>query len=152
MSAFLKIFSILVLFLVVSVSGCSEPVKEVTGSTSDKRFELTLRADLNWVRFNSTLLVQLSVRRLDPTAELNFTDRVSFVANNGSIVPNSVTPSFEPAPGDTVDQEVFQTWLEYRAPGLSYGGPVGEKEGQIHAVFRDVRASLNLRIVPNLND
>ena len=152
MSAFSKISSMLLLSAAAAITGCSEPVKEVTGSTSDGRFELSLRADPNWVRLNATLMVRLSVRRLDPTAELNFTDRVSFVANSGSIVPSSVTPSFEPAPGDTVDQELFQTWLEYRAPGLSFVGPVGEQESQIHAVFRDVRASLNVRIVPSLND
>ncbi|MBT3606121.1 MAG: hypothetical protein HN521_23880, partial [Candidatus Latescibacteria bacterium] len=79
--------------------GCSEPAKEIVGTTSDGQFELVLRADPNWVRPSATLLVELVVRRLDPTTQLSFNDRISFVVNNGSVSPTSVTPSFAPEPG-----------------------------------------------------
>lgn len=133
------------------VMGCSEPAKEIFGTTSDGQFELTLRADPNWVRPSATLLIALSVRRLDPTAQLSFNDRISFVVNNGSISPASVTPDFSPALGDSVEKQVYQTWLEFRAPNAGFGSSSSDKEqeSEIHALFRNLRSTFKVRIVPD---
>ncbi|MBT4137441.1 MAG: hypothetical protein HOE48_05965 [Candidatus Latescibacteria bacterium] len=128
--------------------GCSEPAKEIVGTTSDGQFELVLRADPNWVRPSATLLVELVVRRLDPTTQLSFNDRISFVVNNGSVSPTSVTPSFAPEPGELVEKQVYRTWLEFRAPNASFGSIGSEQESEINALFRELRSTFKVRIVP----
>jgi hypothetical protein len=134
--------------MLICVMGCSEPAKEIMGTTSDGQFELVLRADPNWVRPSGTLLVELLVRRLDPTAQLDFNDRISFVVNNGSVSPTSVTPSFAPAVGDSVEKQMSQTWLEFRAPNASFGSSGDEQESEIHVLFRTLRSTLKVRVVP----
>jgi hypothetical protein len=130
------------------VMGCSEPAKEIFGTTSDGQFELVLRADPNWVRPSATLLVELSVRRLDPTVQLGFNDRISLVVNNGSLSPTSVTPDFSPAAGDSIEKQVYQTWLEFKAPTPSFNSSGGEQESEIHALFRELRSTVKVRVVP----
>lgn len=128
--------------------GCSEPAKEILGTTSDGKFEVVLRADPNWVRPSSTLLVELLVRRLDPLAQLGVNDRVSLVVNNGTVTPLSVTPNFAPAVGDSVEKQVYQTRIEFRAPSPSFGSSGSEQQSEIHAIFRDVQTTLKVRVVP----
>ena len=130
------------------VMGCSEPAKEILGTTSDGKFEVTLRADPNWVRPSSTLLVELVVRRLDPLAQLGFGDNISLVANNGTITPSTITPSFAPAVGDSIEKQVFQTFLQFRAPTPSFNSAGGEQESEIQAIFRDVKTTFKVRVVP----
>lgn len=134
------------------VMGCSEPAKEILGNTADGEFELVLRADPNWVRPNGTLLVALQVRRLDPRAQLDVNDHIRLVANNGTLTPTSVTPDFSPALGDTVASQVYQTWVEFRAPSISFSGPTGEQQSEIYAIFRDLRATFKVRVVPFLGE
>lgn len=148
MSYLNRFFQIVFCGLLMCLMGCSEPAKEILGTTSDGKFEVTLRADPNWVRPSSTLLVELMVRRLDPLAQVGFNDRISFVVNNGTITPTSVTPSFAPAVGDSIEKQVFQTFLEFRAPTPSFNSAGGEQESVIHAIFRDVQSTFKVRVVP----
>lgn len=151
MSQFLRRY-VWVLVCAFGVLGCTEPAKEIIGNTADGQFELTLRADPNWVRPSGTLLVELVVRRLDPTAQLDFSDRISLVASNGTVTPISVTPDFSPALGDSIEKQVYQSWIEFRAPATSFSGPTGEQQGELSALFREARATFKVRIVPFLGD
>ena len=140
------------LLCAVGVMGCTEPAKEIVGSTADGQFELILRADPNWVRPSGTLLVELVVRRLDPTAQLNFSDRIDLVASNGTVTPASLTPDFSPALGDSIEKQVYQSWISFRAPATSFNGPTGEQQSELSALFREARATFKVRIVPFLGD
>jgi hypothetical protein len=145
-----RCFQGLLLGGLLNVMGCSDPAKEISGTTSDGQFELVLRADPNWVRPSASLMVELLVRRLDPSVQLSFNDRISFVVNNGSVLPTRISPSFAPAFGETVEKQVYRTWLEFKAPTPGFGGSGGEQESEINAIFRGLRATFKVRIVPNL--
>ena len=148
MSAMMRRYFLGLLLCGVCVMGCSEPAKEILGTTSDGKFEMTLRADPNWVRPSSILLVELEVRRLDPLAQLGFSDNITLVANNGTVTPTSVTPSFAPAVGDSVEKQVFQTFLQFRAPTPSFNSTGGIQESEIQAFFRGVKTTFKVRVVP----
>ena len=123
----------------VWLMGCSEPAKEVVGTSTDGQFELVLRADPNWVRPDASLPVEVQVVRLVSDATVGFGDRIEFVVNNGSVSPTSLNVSFDAASGG----DRFTARVTFRASRATE-----EAQGEIHAYFRGALATLKVRIVP----
>ena len=77
-------------------------------------------------------------------------EEIEFLVNNGSLDDDSLDAVLEAPddqhPGDTT----FRTWIVFEAdPETS---DVTESQGEIHALFRDVLATLKIRLVASPDD
>ena len=127
----------------LGLAGCSEPDRQVTRSTADNAFALSLRAEENWVFPGDSRPVQVTVERLaGPPAE-DLVDVVEFVSNNGSISPSSLPVYF--AGADTLGQGgdvLYIDWVTFKASS----SVSSRRQGEIRAIFRDALATLKIRI------
>lgn len=138
-----------------SLTACSEPDKQITRSTADGKFLVTLKAEQNWIYPAHSLPIQIRVQSLIGPVKEDVYEEVELVANNGRISPStlSVSLSGPDADGNGADQ-VFTGWITFEAEdplttdsrsGSSSGIGV-EHQGEVHAYFRDVLTTLKIRI------
>ena len=78
----------------LALVGCSEPDKQVTRSTEDGKFAVSLEGRKNWVRPGESLPIEVRVESLTGRLEETLTDSVEFIVNNGTVTPNPLTFSF----------------------------------------------------------
>ena len=141
--------------VVLALSACSEPGKEITRSTGDGKFKVTLKAAQNWIYPGHSLLVQVRIQSLTGPVQGQVDEEIKFVANNGQISPSTLFVSLA-GPDDEGNgaAEVFTGWITFEAndplaidsrTGNSSG--IGtEHQGEVHAFFRDVLTTLKIRI------
>jgi len=132
----------LAILVMGAVASCSEPDDTVMGSTQDGAYSLTLSADPNWVRPDASLPIRVELVQHDPLAVLGFSDQISFTAANGSLSPFSLPVTLTPDPADST-RALFAAFVTFRT-----GRMTAEGQGEIHALFRDAKATLKIRIVP----
>jgi hypothetical protein len=144
----MKAISIVVMALLL---GCAEEPERIVGTTTeDGRFELTLEAVRDWVRPGDSLPVQVRLESLrGPLAEALETE-IEFVVNNGNVSPSSLTIQFAGADDEVPVgvERVFETWVTFVADSRA-GADV---QGEIHALFMNVRTTLKIRITPPLDE
>jgi hypothetical protein len=144
----MKAISIVVMALLL---GCAEEPERIVGTTTeDGRFELTLEAVRDWVRPGDSLPVQVRLESLrGPLAEALETE-IEFVVNNGNVSPYSLTIQFAGADDEVPVgvERVFETWVTFVADSRA-GADV---QGEIHALFMNVRTTLKIRITPPLDE
>ena len=144
----MKAISIVVMALLL---GCAEEPERIVGTTTeDGRFELTLEAVRDWVRPGDSLPVQVRLENLrGPLAEALETE-IEFVVNNGNVSPSSLTIQFAGADDEVPVgvERVFETWVTFVADSRA-GADV---QGEIHALFMNVRTTLKIRITPPLDE
>jgi hypothetical protein len=128
------------------LGACSEPDDTVMGSTSDGGYELTLSADPNWVRPDASLPLKVTLLQHDRSAPINFSDQITFTANNGNLSPTSLSVTFTVDPADST-RGLYTKFVTFRAGRMTEDG-----EGEIHGFFRDAKATLKVRIVPLVSD
>ena len=139
----------------LALSACSEPGNEITRSTGDGKFEVTLKAAQNWIYPGHSLLVQVRVQSLTGPVQGEVAEKIDFVANNGHISPPVLSVSLA-GPNDDGNgaAEVFTGWISFKAAapltidsrsGNSSGIGV-EHQGEVHAYFRDALTTLKIRI------
>ena len=137
----------LVLLAVVGLSpGCSEPDKQVSRSTADGDFEVVLAGEKNWIRPGESLPILVTVTSLAGPLQERLFEEVTFVVNNGSITPRSLTVVM----AGTADSLAGPPETEYSEWGTftASGNVSSERQGEIHAMFMDALATLKIRIVP----
>jgi hypothetical protein len=136
----------LAILVMCVVAACSEPDGTVMGSTQDGDFSLTLSADPNWVRPEALLPVRVTLVQHDTSSVLGYSDQIAFTASGGSLSPFSLPVTLSPDPADSA-RGLFTAFVTFRASRMTVEG-----QGEIHALFRDARATLRIRIVPLATD
>ena len=136
--------------LVLGWIACSEPGSWVTRSTGDGGFQLSLKASKGWVRVDEVLPIQVTLVSLNGPLEDGLDEEIEFRVNNGSLEDDELDAVLEAPddeyPGDTV----FRAWIIFEAdPATS---DVSQSQGEIHALFRDLLATLKIRIVASPDD
>ena len=137
-------------FLLLGLTACSEPGRQVTRSTEDGAFALSLKANRGWVRVNEVLPIEVKLVSLNGPLDDGLDEEIEFLVNNGSLDEDELDAVLEARddeyPGDTI----FRAWISFEAdPETS---TVTESQGEIHALFRDVLATLKIRIVASADD
>jgi|APSaa5957512622_1039677.scaffolds.fasta_scaffold60446_1 hypothetical protein len=133
----------MMILLAVAALACSEPKDRVTGTSSDELYTLTVSADPNWVRPNSSLLIRIEVTQNAIPTLPTLPGQVTFEANGGTVNPFSLPVSF---PTDsTLVRPTFEGSVTFRASNIQGDG---EGQAEIHAFYEGARATLKLRIVP----
>ncbi len=137
-------------FLLLGFTACSEPGRQVTRSTEDGAFRLSLKASKGWVRVNEVLPIEVKLVSVNGPLEDGLDEEIEFLVNNGSLDQDELDAVLEASddeyPGDTI----FRAWISFEAdPETSR---VTESQGEIHALFRDVLATLKIRIVASPDD
>ena len=131
--------------LIGVAAGCSEPGKRVTAATADGDFEVTLTARKNWLRPGETLPIRLRVESLAGQLATTAREPLTFVVNNGTVSPSLLTITFV-GRNDSLSigvERVYEQWVSFSLS--SYASP--DRQGEIHALFRDIQATLKIRIV-----
>lgn len=123
-------------FLLLGWTACSEPGKRVTQSTGDGAFELTLKASKGWVRPDEVLAIRVTLVSLNGPLEEGLDEEIEFLVNNGFLDDDELDATLPP--GETT----FSAWISFEADRVTT-----ESQGEVHALFRDVLATLKLRIV-----
>ena len=140
------LFVLLIAGLALGGFGCSEePDRVVRSTTEDGIFELKVEADKDWVRPGESLPIRVQVESLSGPVEEELVEEIAFVASNGSITPSRLTVIM--AGPDSLGQGAerrFVEWVTFTASSRS-GANV---QGEVRALFRDVSATLKIRIAP----
>lgn len=140
------LLSLLIVGLTLAGFGCSEePDRVVYGATEDGAFTLRIEAKTDWVRPGGSLPIRVQVESLSGPVEEELVEEIAFVANNGSISPSRLTVIV--AGPDSLGQGAerrFVEWVTFTAGSRSGAGV----QGEVHALFRDVSATLKIRIAP----
>ena len=141
--------------VLLSLTACSEPDKEITRSTGDGKFGVTLKAEQNWTYPAHSLLIQVRVQSLTGPVQEDVDEEIELVANNGRISPSTLSVSLAGPDGDgNGAEEVFTGWITFEAEdplttdsrsGSSSGIGI-EHQGEVHALFRDALTTLKIRI------
>ncbi|MFH1569844.1 MAG: hypothetical protein ABIL09_17755 [Gemmatimonadota bacterium] len=125
--------------------GCSDPDRRVTAVTADNAFELTLAAEKNWLHPGESLPVRLRLVSLAGQLSETARDTVEVVANNGTATPSRLLVTFV-GRDDTVTVgavDTYEDWLTFSVSPFVTAG----RQGEIHALYRDVQATLKVRIL-----
>lgn len=128
------------------LAGCAEPDKQVTRSTSDQRFALSLETEKNWLHPGEVLPVRVRVESLAGPLEHSLVDTLKFLVNNGLLAPQQLVVAF----AGTADSaavgvvSVYENWLIFQASPRA----TPQNQGEINALFRDAQATLKIRITP----
>ena len=129
---------------VLALAGCSDPDKQVSRSTEDREFAVSLKAEKNWVYPGHSLPVQVRLESLGGPVQEDLDDKIVLIANSGTATPASLNVNL--AGPDSVGNEaeqVFTGWVTFRASNQV----TPENQGEIHALFQDAQATLKIRIV-----
>lgn len=132
-------------WLAAVAAGCSEPDKRVAAATADGAFELTLSAEKNWLRPGESLPVRLRLESVGGPPVQTTRDTVEILANNGSVHPTRLVVIFV-GRSDTLTagvDEVYEDWLTFTLSSFASSA----RQGEVHALFRDLHATLKIRIV-----
>lgn len=134
------------LLAILLLAGCAEPDKQVTRSTADHRFALSLQAEKNWLHPGEVLPVRVRVESLGGPLEHSLVDTLKFLVNNGALAPQQLVVAF----AGTADSaatgvaEVYENWLIFQASPRA----TPQNQGEIEALFRDAQTTLKIRITP----
>lgn len=142
----LLVYAVGVAGLVAAAISCSEPDKRVTAATADGAFQITLSTDKNWLRPGESLPVRLRVVSVGGQLAETRRDTIELLANNGTVSPSRIPVTFV-GQADTLTQGVetsFEDWLTFTVSTYVSA----ERQGEIHALFRDLHATLKVRVVP----
>ena len=126
------------------LAGCAEPDKQVTRSTADNRFSLSLQADKNWLHPGEVLPVRVRVESLAGPLEHSLVDTLKFLANSGALAPAQLVVAF----AGTADSgavgvaSVYESWVIFQASPRA----TPQNQGEIEALFRDAQTTLKIRI------
>jgi hypothetical protein len=140
------------LLIAALLAGCAEPGKQVTRSTADGRFALSLEAEKNWLHPGEVLPVRVRVQSLTGPLEHSLVDTLKFLLNNGFLVNNGVlTPAqLIVAFAGTADSgavgvaSAYENWVVFQASPRA----TPQNQGEIEALFQDAQATLKIRITP----
>lgn len=128
------------------LAGCAEPDKQVTRSTSDQRFALSLQTEKNWLHPGEVLPVRVRVESLAGPLEHSLVDTLKFTANNGTLAPLQLVVAF----AGTADSaavggaSVYENWVIFQASSRA----TPQNQGEINALFQNAQATLKVRITP----
>jgi hypothetical protein len=148
-----------ILILAVALCwGCAEEPDRIVGTTTeDGRFAIELESTRDWVRPGDSLPIKVRVKQLVEALDEDLSTEIEFVVNNGSVSPSSLDVEFlapytEPAE-DSVDpvaieqksgERIFEQWVIFEADSRADASV----QGEIHALFLDIRSTLKIRITP----
>ena len=132
--------------LVLSGSGCSEePDRVVRSTTEDGVFELKIEAEKGWVRPGGSLPIRVQVESRSGPVDEELVEDIAFVASNGSVLPSRLTVIMSgPDSLGRGAEHRFVEWITFTASSRSGT----DAQGEVYALFRDVSATLKIRIVP----
>lgn len=136
---------LLCVLMSTAFGACSEPEENITGSTGDSLFALRIEADKNWVREGDDLPIRVTLQSLTGAFLEQRTERISFLVNNGSVSPSSLTVTFEARDdsvgiaGDTSQSE----WITFSADG-AFSTSI---QGEVIALFEDLQVTYKIRFV-----
>lgn len=128
------------------LAGCAEPDKQVTRSTADNRFALSLEAGKNWLHPGEILPVRVRVESLAGPLEHSLVDTLKFTANNGTLAPLQLVVAF----AGTADSaavgvsRVYENWIYFAASTRA----TPQNQGEINALFQNAQATFKVRITP----
>lgn len=124
--------------------GCGkEPDRIVQSRTSDGAFALTLEAQANWVRPGESVPVLVRVESLTGPVSADLVETVELVADNGTVFPTVVMVTLTgPDATGAGAQSRYSQWVVFTASSMADSS----SQGQVHALFRDVQATLLIRI------
>lgn len=152
----------LLVLIVALCLGCAEEPDRIIGSTTeDGHFEITLEASREWVRPGDSLPIKVRIEQLVEALDEDLSTEVEFVVNNGSVSPSSLDVIFfapyvvEVGDGEAGDGEaddvsreggarVFEQWVTFEADSRADASV----QGEVHALFLDIRSTLKIRITP----
>ncbi len=86
-------------FLLLGLTACSEPGRQVTRSTENGAFALTLKAKRGWVRVNEVLPIEVKLVSLNGPLDDGLDEEIEFLVNNGSLDEDELDAVLE-APDD----------------------------------------------------
>jgi hypothetical protein len=130
----------------IAAAGCSDPDRSVSASSEDGAFEVTLTAKKNWLRRGESLPVRVVVESLDGQLAETTRETLSFVVNNGTVSPSYLTITFVGRDDSATAgvEERYGGWITFVASPL----PSSEdRQGEVHALFKDIQATLKVRIL-----
>ncbi|MBI2503245.1 MAG: hypothetical protein HYW07_08425 [Candidatus Latescibacteria bacterium] len=128
------------------LAGCAEPDKQVTRSTENGRFSVSLEAEKNWLHPGEVLPVLVRVESLAGPLEHSLVDTLKFWANNGTLAPSLLVVAF----AGTADSaaigrsSVYENWVIFQASTRA----TPQNQGEINALFQNAQATLKVRITP----
>lgn len=134
------------LLIAALLAGCAEPEKQVTRSTSDNRFSVSLRAEKNWLHPGETLPIRVRVESLAGPLQHSLVDTLKFSVNNGVLAPGQLVVAF----AGTADSaaagvaSAYENWVIFVASARA----TPQLQGEINALFQDAQAILKIRFVP----
>lgn len=155
-----------ILILAVALCwGCAEEPDRIVGTTTeDGRFSIELAATRDWVRPGDSLPIKVRVKQLVEALDEDLSAEIEFVVNNGSVSPSSLDVEFlapytEPTEDEADDAEaddsvepivqksgerIFEQWVTFEADSRADASV----QGEIHALFLNIRSTLKIRITP----
>ncbi|MGY8827539.1 MAG: hypothetical protein ACKVJG_27120 [Candidatus Latescibacterota bacterium] len=156
--------TLLILILALCLGCAEEPDRIIGSTTEDGHFEITLEASREWVRPGDSLPIKVRIEQLVEALDEDLSTEVEFVVNNGSVSPSSLDVDFfapyaveadngeaddgEAEDADDVSREagarVFEQWITFEADSRADASV----QGEIHALFLDIRSTLKIRITP----
>ena len=99
---------------------------------------------------NEVLPIEVKLVSVNGPLEDGLDEEIEFLVNNGSLDEDEVDAVLkapdDPYPGDTI----FRAWISFEADPET--AKATESQGEIHALFRDVLATLKIRIVASPDD
>jgi len=130
--------------LLAGALGCSEPDKRVVAASADGAFEVALSAKKNWLRPGDALPIRVEVVSLAGRLAATRRETMTFVVNNGSVTPSYLPITFV-GRDDSVTagaEDTYRGWITFTS---SYSAAATD-QGEVHALFGDIQATLKIRI------
>lgn len=143
---FRKLFFTTTTCVAVLFVACSESDENITRSTADGQFSLTMEAKQNWVRYGDSLPVFVRLTSLN--GELSDTQEfdIEFLPTNGSVSPSNLSFTFTGTSDSTAT--VFETeqsaWIEFESESASRASST---QAEIHALFQNLQTTFKIRLV-----
>ncbi len=158
-----------ILILAVALCwGCAEEPDRIVGTTTeDGRFAIELESTRDWVRPGDSLPIKVRVKQLVESLDEDLSTEIEFIVNNGSVSPSSLDVEFLAPYTESVDEDeaidadaedtaepvvieqksgerIFEQWVIFEADSRADASV----QGEIHALFLDIRSTLKIRITP----
>ena len=140
--------------LTFSFIGTADESAQVTGTTADSRFSLTLSAEKKWVRPGEDLLVHLRVESLTGRLAETLEESVQLTAMHGTVDSEQVFATFVGV-DDSVSsgvETVYEDRITFSASRVVAEGrnettvfSTAQDVGEIHAFLQDLQLTLKLR-------
>ncbi|MEW6749985.1 MAG: hypothetical protein AB1505_03295 [Candidatus Latescibacterota bacterium] len=126
--------------------GCGEePDRIVQSQTADGAFALTLEAQSRWARPGERVPILVTLESLRGPVPADLEEGIELVADSGTVFPTLVVATLAgPDSTGAGAQSRYAEWVVFTASATADS----RARGEVHALFRDIEATVRIRITP----